>query len=133
MTVLFKSTDFVVTDLMLRQSLLVMKTPTRLLLLGLCASSFLCLQTARADDNAPPGGAPPGSHEMRLPPGFGKLNLTDAQKSAILQIIKDTEAERREKIDQVLTPDQKAQLEQMKAEHHAHEDGSNGNPPPPAQ
>ena len=113
-----------------------MKTPLRLLLLGLCASSLLCLQTARADDTStPPPGSPPGSgwmHKPHLPPGFDQLNLSDAQKAAILQIIQDTEAERRQKIDQLLTADQKAKLEQLKAEHHAHEGGA-GNPPPPPQ
>ena len=71
-------------------------------------------------------------HGPHLPPGFDQLNLTDAQKSAILQIIKDTEAERRQKIDEVLTSDQKAQLQQMMEEHRAHEGNANGNPPPPA-
>ena len=108
-----------------------MKTPIRLGLLGLCATSLLCLQTARADDNAPPP-PPPGQHQPHLPPGFAKLNLTDDQKAAIEQIIKDTEEERRQKIDQVLTADQKAQLEKMKAEHHARGGDENPPPPPPA-
>jgi Spy/CpxP family protein refolding chaperone len=68
-------------------------------------------------------------HRPHLPPGFDQLNLTDTQKAAILQILKDTEAERRQKIDQLLSAEQKAQLEQLRAAHHAHE-GNGGNPPP---
>ena len=112
------------------ESLVVMKTPLRLLLLGLCAGSFLCLQTVRADDNPPPGGPPGKMHAPHLPPGFDQLNLTDAQKAAIMQILKDTEAERRQKIDQVLTAEQNAQLDKMKEEHHGH-GGDEGNMPPP--
>jgi len=61
-----------------------------------------------------------------LPPGFDKLNLTDAQKEQIKQIQEET----RQKIDAVLTADQKAQLEKFKAERHGHEGGA---PPPPPQ
>jgi len=110
-----------------------MKTPIRLFVLGLCASSFLCLQTAQADDKTPPPGGPPGGmHRPHLPPGFDQLNLTDAQKASIEQIMKSTEAERRQKIDQVLTPEQKAKLEQLKAQHQGHEGGAPP-PPPPGQ
>jgi len=108
-----------------------MKTSLRLLIFGLCASSVLCLQTVRADDNPPPGPPPGNMHRPHLPPGFDQLNLTDAQKAAIEQIFKDTEQERRQRIDQVLTDAQKAQLEQLKAQHHAHD--GDAPPPPPAQ
>jgi len=114
-----------------------MKTPVRyirLTLLGLCATSFICLQAARADDgstNAPPHGPPPGGpHDRHFPPAFDQLDLTDAQKAQIQQIIKQTDEERRQQIMAVLTPEQQAKLQQIIAAHKAH-DGGGDNPPPP--
>jgi len=62
-----------------------------------------------------------------LPPWLDQLGLTDAQKEQIKQIFKQTEEERRQQVDAVLTADQKAKLQQIMAEHKGRGDG-----PPPA-
>jgi Spy/CpxP family protein refolding chaperone len=70
-------------------------------------------------------------HHDMLPPGFDKLNLTDDQKAKIKEIFKQTRDEMKQKIDAVLTDDQKAQLEKMKADHKGGPGGHGGGGTPP--
>jgi len=65
--------------------------------------------------------------DHHFPPWIDQLDLTDAQNK---EIIKQTDEERRQKIEAVLTPEQKAKLDQIMAAHKPH-DGGNGDTPPP--
>ncbi len=83
----------------------------------------MALPALRADDNTntpPQGGRGGGGGFHGGPRGpmmmYDKLNLTDDQKAQIAKIIKDTEEERRQKIDAVLTDEQKAKLQAMREE-----------------
>ena len=118
-----------------------MKTKIALLALALGAST--CLLTAQ--DSPPPSGAePPQQHAggpggprgfHLLPPRAAEqLNLTDAQKTQIAAL----EAETKAKLEQILTPEQLAQLKNMRPPMRPGgpppgEDGGNNPPsgPPP--
>jgi Spy/CpxP family protein refolding chaperone len=91
-----------------------------------------------SDANGAPGNPPPaGAEHRRGGRGLEALGLTDEQKQKIEQIrstVTDRK-ERRAQIMQVLTPEQAAKWEQMRAEHRhrgEQEQGAPANGAPPA-
>lgn len=82
--------------------------------------AFYQKESATQGGNFPPNGGPPGGRGgpgMRPRPGQimpemmqQMLNLTPAQKKSIAELQKDVDA----RLDKILTPAQKAQMEEMK-------------------